>query len=205
MQICRTTRRYKTKKANWSQFHAKLDQLKIVNNINSKTIQEITNKSDIDKIVTLLTTLIVQTCDDLLPKKKATENLRIPWWSEELGILKRGVATSKRRIRSASSKFRDQAIEQYLKAKEEYENRAKSAQISSWKDFCSKQNKEGMWEGIYRVIRNTKRREEDMPLVENGGTAGPQGISPVASKTTPETRRRRMTSATAGSGKWRTA
>lgn len=39
--------------------------------------------------------------------------------------------------------------------------------MNSWKEFCGKQDREGVWEGIYRVIGRTKKRKEDLLMVKD--------------------------------------
>lgn len=74
------------------------------------------------------------------------------WSSEELAALKREVATRKRRICSAAPIRRERVVAEYLKIKNEYERRARCAQIRSWKDSCTRQDREEVWEGIYRSV-----------------------------------------------------
>lgn len=119
------------------------------------------------------TEAIVEACECYIPKKKNKSALTLPWWSDELAVLKRQVATARRRIRYAAPVRRAKVVEEYLKQKEIYELRAKEAQTSSWKDFCQKQDKEGMWEGIYRVTARTTKRQEDLPLVVDGRVLTP--------------------------------
>lgn len=91
----------------------------------------------------------------------------MPGWSEELAGLKREVKTRKRRIRCAAPVRRAKVVDEYLKKKQEYELLAAKVQVESWKGLC-KQDKEGDWEGIYRVIGRAMRSNEDM-LVERDG------------------------------------
>lgn len=44
----------------------------------------------------------------------------------------------------------------------------KKAKIKSWKEFCGKQDKEELWQGIYQVIRRTAKRQEDLPFIKEG-------------------------------------
>ena len=83
----------------------------------------------------------------------------MPWWSEELATLEREVATRKRRIRSAAPSRKAGVIDRYLQKKEEYFAKTRDA---------GKQDKEGLWEGIYRVIGRTCKRHEDVPLKHDG-------------------------------------
>lgn len=44
----------------------------------------------------------------------------------------------------------------------------------SWKTFCQKQDKERVWEGIYRVIDKAAKRQEDLPLRKDGVYLNPK-------------------------------
>lgn len=57
------------------------------------------------------------------------------------------------------------------------------AQVDKWKAFCEKQNTEGMWEGIYRVIRGTSKRQEDLPLEVEGSLLNPKDSVALLART----------------------
>ncbi|XP_026331400.1 uncharacterized protein LOC113238780 [Hyposmocoma kahamanoa] len=154
IDIKRTTRIYNTKKANWREFHEKLTQVWKDENI---------NKEEIDKI-----------------NKKPTG---LPWWNDELARLKQDVATKKRRIKCAAQIRRKVVTDSYLQAKENYQCEAKKAQTSSWKSFCGRQDRESMWEGIYRVIARTTQRGEDIPLVKDGTVLGGEESAKLLAET----------------------
>ncbi|KAJ0169511.1 hypothetical protein K1T71_015098 [Dendrolimus kikuchii] len=92
----------------------------------------------------------VTACKHSIPVIKQNNRLNSPWWSEELAKLKCGVVTRKRRIRCAAPSRRRDVVDEYLKAKAHYEEEVKKAKTASWKEFCGKQDREGLWEGIYR-------------------------------------------------------
>ncbi|GBP91338.1 hypothetical protein EVAR_57755_1 [Eumeta japonica] len=83
--------------------------------------------------------------------------------------LKRDANTKKRRIRNAAPSRRRYVVEEYVRAKEVYERAAADAQTTSWKRFCTAQDRESVWDGIYRVIRNTGRNREDVLLINDSG------------------------------------
>ncbi|CAH2218226.1 jg13488 [Pararge aegeria aegeria] len=172
--INRTTRIFNTKKANWDEFHVKLAQSLAENKINKIEIEKIQNKTQLDQIIETYTNIIIKTCKSSIPIYKTIEKLNLPWWSEELATLKQEVVTKKRRIRCAASVRRTKVVEEYLKIKEKYELLAKHAQIASWKSFCGKQDREGLWDGIYRVLSRTTKRQEDLPLIKDGKTHDPK-------------------------------
>ncbi|CAK1592792.1 unnamed protein product [Parnassius mnemosyne] len=167
LRVNRTTRLYNTKKANWPKFHEKLNQLLLENKFSKSEIEKIDTIEQIDIATDKLTKSITETCKQTMPTKKATEELTLPWWSEKLAEMKKEVTTKKRRIKCAALVRRQKVVEEYLEQKERYESEAVKAQIESWKAFCYKQDREGVWEGIYRVIGRTTRREEDVPLEIN--------------------------------------
>ncbi|XP_049869337.1 uncharacterized protein LOC126369089 [Pectinophora gossypiella] len=113
---------------------------------------------------------IFQSCVDITKRNK----VNLPWWTVELGELKKDSLRKKRRISWAAPRRRKHAVDEYLEAKERYELEAAKAQTSSWKEFCSKQDRESLWDGIYRVIRNTAQRNEDQLLVGEGVVQSPE-------------------------------
>ncbi|GBP94867.1 hypothetical protein EVAR_85887_1 [Eumeta japonica] len=60
-------------------------------------------------------------------------------------------------------------IEDYLTAKTIYTQKAEIAQTESWKEYCTTQDKESMWDKVYRVIRNKKGRLPDTLLRNSEG------------------------------------
>ncbi|GBP36308.1 hypothetical protein EVAR_85557_1 [Eumeta japonica] len=97
---------------------------------------------------------IQEVCEEIFPKIGQRKTKRIPWWTAELSALKRRLA-QKRRIRNAAP-TRKAVIEDYLTAKTIYTQKAEIAQTESWKEYCTTQDKESMWDKVYRVIRNKK-------------------------------------------------
>jgi hypothetical protein len=89
------------------------------------------------------------------------------WWTEALQQQKCEVLRKKRRIRNADPSRKDFVLREYLEAKEKYNKMSNETQTRSWREFCTTQDRESMWDGIYRVLRNTAERQEDS-LLRNG-------------------------------------
>ncbi|KAL0822118.1 hypothetical protein ABMA28_005482 [Loxostege sticticalis] len=168
LKVIRTTRRYNTKKTDWELFGSALTTAKTARDLNVLTISQIENSHQIEEAAINFTNAITEACKTSMPAKKNTEVLKIPWWSDELNRLKKIMVTYRRKIRNAALHHRESAVTEYLKKKTEYEEQAKLAQIASWKDFCSKQDRESVWDGIYRVIKRTTNRAEDLNLTKDG-------------------------------------
>ncbi|CAH2210899.1 jg7109 [Pararge aegeria aegeria] len=91
----------------------------------------------------------------------------------ELENMKKEITTKKRRIKSSAPSRRKHVIQEYVLAKDRYEEEAKNAQTKSWKEICSKQDRESLWVGIYRILKNTSKRTDDKPKVKDGRTLNP--------------------------------
>ncbi|GBP79437.1 Retrovirus-related Pol polyprotein from type-1 retrotransposable element R1 [Eumeta japonica] len=113
---------------------------------------------------------IQEVCEEIFPKigqRKTKANP--PWWTAELSALKKDVLRKKRRIRNAAPTRKKAVIEDYLTAKTIYTQKAEIAQTESWKEYCTTQDKESMWDKVYRVIRNKKGRLPDTLLRNSEG------------------------------------
>ncbi|KAL0817996.1 hypothetical protein ABMA28_008538 [Loxostege sticticalis] len=168
LRVMRTTRKFNTKKANWELFKSTLAEARITEELDLESMQHIETAQQIDRTVEKLSEAVDKACNLSMPPRKSSEILKIPWWTEELTRLKKITVTYRRKIRNAAPHNRDRAVREYLAKKDEYEQQAKTEQVSSWKAFCTKQDREGLWEGIYRVIGRTASREEDLQLIKNG-------------------------------------
>ncbi|GBP65853.1 Retrovirus-related Pol polyprotein from type-1 retrotransposable element R1 [Eumeta japonica] len=123
----------------------------------------------LDEVVDLYTECVQHACDTAIPRKRSVRRLKLPWWSPELERLKKDANTKKRRIRNAAPSRRRFVVEEYVRAKEVYERAAADAQTTSWKRFCTAQDRESTWDGVYRVIRDTGKNREDVLLINDSG------------------------------------
>lgn len=169
-----TTRTYNTKKANWSEFRQQLEISLREREITGNKLEEINNIEKLESTVANYISCIEKACNNTIPKINRNPKYNLPWWSEELEALKREMLTKKRRIPCAAKRRRRSVIEEYLKIKEKYGEETKKAQMEGWKHFCTKQDRESLWDGVYRVIRKTCKKQEDMLLVRNGQELGPE-------------------------------
>ncbi|CAK1582424.1 unnamed protein product [Parnassius mnemosyne] len=168
--IKRITRIYNTKKANWGEFRGKLLQIWKDIRLNKAAIEKVQNTQELEITIDKYTNSITEACENNIPKLKNKKRMGLPWWTDELTQRKKEVSRLRRRISYAAPVRREWVVGQYIKAKEEYQQEIKTAQTTSWKEFCSKQERETVWEGIYRVISRTMLRQEDTPLTIDGRT-----------------------------------
>lgn len=149
-----TTRIYNTNKANWNEFRKQLETSLHEAGITGSKLEDI---STIEQLESTVSTCIGKACNKAIPKIKRNSKLNLPRWNEELESLKREMMTKKRRVSCAARRRREYVVGEYLEIKGKYEEAARTAQMDSWKHFCSEQDRESLWDGIYRVIRNTSK------------------------------------------------
>lgn len=170
----KSTRKYNTKKANWQLFRQQFRRNLQISNVTEQEIEKLDRKEEIENIIIKYTGCITDSSEIAIPKKNKKTKYELPWWTEQLGKLKKDMMTKKRRISCAAPSRREYVVNEYLKAKEKYELEALEAQTSSWKLFCGAQDRESIWDGVYKVIRKTARRHEDQPLVHEGKLLSPE-------------------------------
>lgn len=170
----KSTRKYFTKKADWIIFRDKLKTYLEETGVTASSVQSIRTKEELEEKVGTYTSILKRTCEESIPAIKKSKKTKIPWWSEKLEQLKKDMTTKKRRISCAAPTRRDFVVQSYLEAKQTYEEEAKLAQTQSWKQFCSTQERESLWDGIYRVINSTNSKYEDQLLTKNGQTLSPE-------------------------------
>ncbi|XP_013178829.1 PREDICTED: uncharacterized protein LOC106125960, partial [Papilio xuthus] len=166
--ICRSTRKYHTGKANWGEFREKLASKWKDRKLTSEEVEKITDRDVLEKVVDSYVETVVEVCNETIPGIPRRGRTGLPWWSEKLSRLKRELLRQKRRVSCAAPVRRGWVVQQYIHAKENYQSEVRKAQTQSWKDFCGRQGRETMWDGIYRVITRTAVRHEDLPLVRDG-------------------------------------
>jgi ribonuclease HI len=160
-----TTRVYNTKKANWPAFDETLLSLLAEKDITPARIEEIASPEEMETLTEAYTTAIREACESAIPKiGKKRKGTVFPWWTNEIAELKRDLVRKKKRIVNAAPHRKERVLQEYNEAKALYAKQSAEAQTHSWKEFCTKQDKESMWDGVYRVLRKTAGRKEELLL-----------------------------------------
>ena len=173
-RMARSTRIYNTKKADWQKFTVEFNKKIEDNRLNLEEVHKIKDIITLENTIQNYTDSIKTACEKSIPAKVFRSTVNLPWWCDELDRMKRDAKVKKRRITTAAPRRRPFVVKEYLEAKAHYEAEAAAAQTSSWKRYCSTQDRETLWDGIYRVIRHSQERHEDLPLVRNRVTLTPQ-------------------------------
>ncbi|CAH2208472.1 jg24109, partial [Pararge aegeria aegeria] len=179
----KTTRRYNTRKAEWKKFRKALQNQLSAHKIDALKIDSINTPIETEEMVTTYVNCVQNACLESIPPITNKSKYNLPWWSDDLDALKREMITKKRRISCAAPRRRQHVVDEYLRTKSKYELEARKAQTESWKEFCGTQDRESVWDGIYRVIRRTSKLYEDHPLENNGVVLSPKDSVQLLAKT----------------------
>ncbi|XP_061385419.1 uncharacterized protein LOC133320797 [Danaus plexippus] len=147
-------------------------------------ISLVTDRNQLEEAVTRYIECVEEVSSKTIPPHKPPKTKkRFPWWNDELERMRREVNTKRRRVRCAAPRRRECVVDEYLIAKAEYERRVVSAQTEGWKAFTSMQERESMWDGIYRVLRRAAGHREDQLLVEGGVVQSPDQSAALLART----------------------
>ncbi|CAG5056717.1 unnamed protein product, partial [Parnassius apollo] len=166
-----STRKYNTRKANWSHFNVELKRALDNNGLTKERIGVIRTTQEIDEFVKTYTECITKACDETIPK---IERKQLPkaakWWNTEIKEKKEIMIRLRRRIRNAHPTRKKWVIEQYLQARKQYKESIEDATTKSWKELCTNEQKENVWQRTYRILKVCSNVEGDKLLKDQNGT-----------------------------------
>ncbi|XP_052740751.1 uncharacterized protein LOC128198597 [Bicyclus anynana] len=164
-KIRTSTRKYNTSKAKWSSFNKSLADKLSQKEITTSSIYGLTTALDLDKMVEDYVACISEACDESIPKISPTVHpKRTEWWTQELSLKKREMIRKRNRIRNSNPTRKQFVINEYLEELRSYKELLTQTITASWKAFCQKQERESVWDGIYRVLRKTSSNTGDKLL-----------------------------------------
>lgn len=162
-----STRIYNTKKADWVKFRRTLNHQLIENDINELTFERIHSKDDLDLSLEKYMECIKIACNESIPRINQKKAKRIYWWNPRLSTLKAQILRLRNKIRKANPRRKPFIIKEYNDTREEYKTAIVSAKRDSWKSFCAKQNKESLWDRMYRVLKFSGNHSAEVLLKNN--------------------------------------
>lgn len=181
----KTTRLFNTAKADWQKFRHAITDGFLMAGFDETSVNEAESKECIEEMVEELGKLMSEACTGSMPKigtAKARKGLT--WWNEELENTKREVIRRRRRIRHANPRRKPFVLEEYLQSLAEYKEAILHTKTQSWKEYCTGQTRETMWDKIYRILRAAnKRTDEQMLKNKTGETLDPQGSADLLAET----------------------
>ena len=84
----------------------------------------------------------------------------VPWWTEELTILRKRTNATRRRYQKTKNNqaLREQRRNSYLQAKREYESTINKEKIRSWKQYCTLTTSGNPWNAAYQIASGKLRK-----------------------------------------------
>ena len=124
-----------------------------------------------DEVVEKLTQSITAACDAAFkvsrPRKHISTSKSVPWWTQELTILRKKVVALRRRYQRTTTD--DSArLERRLKYQEEnrnYQAKIREEKLKSWKIFCS-QAGSNPWNAVYRLAAGKLRNKSTLTTLQ---------------------------------------
>ncbi|KAJ2952397.1 hypothetical protein O0L34_g4684 [Tuta absoluta] len=173
-----STRRFNTTKADWPKFSQILKEEIKKRQITEENIIGMTSKEDIENLAIEYTQAVNTACEMSIPaiSNGAQAQKKSHWWTPELTQRKKEVIRIRKRIRKANPRRKKYVIEQYNKAKDDYKTSIEKAITQSWMDFCSRQERENVWQCSYRILKHCSRKSHDKLLrsSDNGDMLSPE-------------------------------
>lgn len=87
------------------------------------------------------------------PGKRAMKERSVPWWNEDLSLLRKKARALRRRYQRTRNdeNLRQQRRLQYREGNMLYQGKLRQAKLNSWKDFCSRTIESNPWNAVYRL------------------------------------------------------
>jgi hypothetical protein len=92
-------------------------------------------------------------------KKTTTTHKSVPWWTDELTILRKRTNTLRRRHQRTrnNDELRERRKVQYLEGKAQYAATIKREKLRSWKEYCNITTAANPWNEVYKLAAGKRR------------------------------------------------
>lgn len=148
------TRIFNTRKADWEKFRGRLKETLEEKQITPESTLAIGTGAGIEILVGQYTDAILQTCNEAIPAiPLQRKGKKINWWTNALTEKKQEMLRYRRRIRHANPDRRSLVVDQYKESKQGYKDLMQATINASWMEFCTKEEKETVWQRSYRVLK----------------------------------------------------
>lgn len=164
------TRLYNTKKADWLLFSSELERE--LNELGlESSLAEVEDREGVNELADQYTACVIRVCEKAIPRIPCKRIVRTcKWWTAELLQLKAEMVRRRRRIAKANPRRRQLVVDHYLEARAEYKTAIESAMTKSWKDFCTGEKIETVWQRSYRIMKACSAPVQDRLLRLPNGT-----------------------------------
>ena len=126
---------------------------------------QVERATNIEELVQDCNSCISKACQAAYRKvrggQRVTKGRSVPWWTDELTILRKRVNALRRRYQRTlnNEELRQDRRNQYTEGKRQYQNKLQDEKFKSWKKFCSATDESNPWNAVYRIaagkLKNT--------------------------------------------------
>ena len=123
-----------------------------------------TQEPDVEKLVDEFHEVLEEACRSAFQTsrgmKSKSARRTVPWWSEELTIMRKQLNALRRRFQRTKDKeeLRTQRRIQYTEAKTNYEAKIRKEKSLSWKEYCDMTTYINPWNEAYRLAAGKRKR-----------------------------------------------
>jgi len=131
--------------------------------LDSTLAKLVTPQSDIEKTIDEFYENLSTACNKSfriqLAPEKAKMNRSVPWWTDELTIMRKGFNALRRRYQRTTNNenLRTHRKAQYLEGKTRYASTIKNEKFSSWKAFCNLTPANNPRNEVYKLAAGKKK------------------------------------------------
>jgi len=175
--------RYIVQRRNINIFHKTLTQLVTARackthsqvdtgDLDSTLAKTVRSGGDIEKTVDDfyedLTTACIESFKKQQTNKKATTHRSVPWWTEELTIMRKRLNALRRRFQRTTNNevLRSHRKTQYLEGKARYASTIKNAKLRSWKAYCDLTPASNPWNVVYKLATGKRKANVNLSTLK---------------------------------------
>jgi hypothetical protein len=125
--------------------------------------QRATQEPDVEKLVDKFHEVLEEACGSSFQTSRALKSKSarrtVPWWSEELTIMRNSLNALRRRFQRTKDigELRTQHRIQYAEAKTNFATKIRKAKSLSWKEYCNTTTYINPWNEAYRLTAGKRR------------------------------------------------
>ena len=166
--------RYLFKKENYATFQENLIQLaettlcglhkaETTDDLDIMLCARIAEEADVEKSIEEFHVILKTACNKTYRKhrtsKKTTTHKSVPWWTEELTILRKRTNALRRRHQRTrnNDELRERRKLQYFEGKAQYAATIKREKLRSWKEYCNITTAANPWNEVYKLAAGKKK------------------------------------------------
>lgn len=132
----------------------------------------VANRMDIEELIEEFYDVIKSACNISFrtrrASKKAMPNKSVPWWTEELTIMRKRVTALRHRYQRTrnSEELREQCKTQYLEGTARYVTTIKKEKINSWKMYCNMTSSINSWNEVYKLAAGKRKNNTQITTLQ---------------------------------------